>query len=426
MRSSFSSIPTLRHLDVRGKRIFLRIDVNVPVDPETMNIVDDRRIRIHSSTVKQLIDADAALAIASHQGRPGEAGFTTMEKHAELLSKYAGVEVKFIDDVCGPTARKAIESLKPGEALMLNNLRLASEEVIEATPEKQASTYLVQRLAPLFEAYVNDAFATAHRSQPSIVGFPLVLPSAAGPVMEKELLQLDDLMSEGRTPRVFVFGGARVYDLVKVIENLVAKGMADRILTTGLLANLVLLAKGVNIGLENLKYLEERGVLTLIPRIRHLLMKGAPIETPIDFKVLSNGEVREEVLGRISGKIMDVGPSTIDMYREFMKEAKAIVMKGPAGVIEDSRFRDGTVKLINEALLTRACITIAGGHLSQFVNEEEAAAGKVHVTTGANAFLLALSGEALPGVEILKLSARMFLGWCWRWPLDTFASQAMR
>lgn len=411
MKGSFSSIPTLRHLDFRDRKVFLRIDVNSPIDPETMSIVDDRRIRIHSSTVKQLIDAGAAIVVASHQGRPGEAGFTTMEKHVELLSKYAGIEVKFIDDVCGPTAREAIKFLKPGEVLMLNNLRLASEEVIEATPEKQASTYLVQRLAPLLEAYVNDAFATAHRSQPSIVGFPLVLPSVAGPVMEKELLQLDKLMSQGKAPRVFVFGGARVYDLVKVIENLVAKGMADRILTTGLLANLVLLAKGVNIGLKNLRYLEERGVLTLVPRIRHLLMRGAPIETPIDFKVLSNGEVGEEALGRISGRIMDVGSSTIDMYREFMKEAKAIVMKGPAGVIEDSRFRDGTIKLINEALSTRANTIIAGGHLSQFVSEERAAAGNIHVTTGANAFLLALSGEALPGVEILKLSARMFLGW---------------
>ncbi len=411
MRSSFSSVPTLKHLEVSSRKVFLRVDVNVPIDPETMNVIDDRRIRMHSSTVKQLIDAGAALAIASHQGRPGEAGFTTMEKHAELLSKYVGVEVKFVDDVCGPAAREAIKSLKPGEALMLNNLRLFSEEVIEATPEKQASTYLVQRLAPLFEAYVNDAFATAHRSQPSIVGFPLVLPSAAGPLMERELLNLDKLMTQGLSPRVFVFGGARVYDLVKVVENLVAKALADRILTTGLLANLVLLAKGVNIGLENLKYLEERGMLTLVPRIRHLLMRGAPIETPIDFKVLSNGGVREEALGRTYGRIMDIGPSTIDMYREFMRESKAIVMKGPAGVIEDSRFRDGTVRLINEALSTKAHVIIAGGHLSQFISEEKAAAGNIHVTTGANALLLALSGEALPGVEVLKLSARMFLGW---------------
>ncbi len=403
-------IPTLRDVDVSGKRIFMRIDINVPVDPETREILDDRRIRVHAKTVKEVLDKyNPAIVLGSHQGRPGEPDFITLEKHAERLSKYLGVEVKFIDDVIGPAAREAIRNLKPGEVLLLDNLRLVSEEIIEATPEKQSYTIFVRRLAPLFDAYINDAFATAHRSQPSIVGFPLVLPSAAGPLFEKEINALRRAFESFESPRIFVLGGTKVRDMLRVIENLVANKMADRILTTGLVAQTFLLAKGINLGVENMRFLEEKGILPLIPRARHILLSGAPIETPIDFKVKTKeNEIVSRGLGELDGLIVDIGENTTKMYSEFIKEAKIIVMRGPAGIIEYKEARRGTLNLLEAAYESKGFILIGGGHLASLVDESRINE-KIHVSTGGNALLLFLSGEVLPAFKALELSAEMFL-----------------
>lgn len=404
------SIPTLRDIDITRKKVFMRIDINVPLDPDTKEIVDDRRIRIHAKIIKEIVDKyNPALVLGSHQGRPGEQDFTTLENHAELLRKYSGLDIKFIDDVIGPKARESIKDLKNGEVLLLDNLRLVSEEVIEATPEKQSYTIFVRRLASLFDIYVNDAFATAHRSQPSIVGLPLVLPSAAGLLFEREINALKNVFEKYDPPRVFVLGGVKVRDMLRVIENLVVNKLADRILTTGLLAQVFLVAKGINIGSKNMSYLEEKGVLPLIPRARYILMKGAPIETPIDFKILVENRVENRSLGSIDGLIMDIGENTINMYSEFIKEAKVIIMRGPAGVIEDERFRNGTISLLNNSINSNAFVLIAGGHLGSMVSENMLS-NRVHVSTGGNALLLFLSGEELPALKALELSAKMFLG----------------
>ncbi len=405
-------IPTLKDFDITGRKIFLRIDINVPIDPDTGKILDDRRIRVHAETIRMLIEQyNAAVVVASHQGRPGEQDFGTLEKHAELLSEYTGLNIKFVPDVIGPTAREEIKKLKQGEVLLLDNLRLVSEEILEATPEKQSMTIMVKRLAPLFEAYVNDAFATAHRSQPSIVGFPLVLPSVAGPVFEKEVKALKRVFETMESPRIFILGGTKVRDLLRVIENLVINKAADRILTTGLVAQLFLVAKGVNIGKENMRFLEEKGILSLIPRARHILLMGAPIETPIDFKIVNeDGTIENASVAGIKGKIKDIGEATINMYKGFIKEAKVIVMRGPAGVIEDEKFRKGTKELLDAAVNSNAFVLIGGGHLASMVDPKHVN-DHVHVSTGGNALLLFLSGETLPALKALELSATMFLGW---------------
>lgn len=403
-------IPVLSDIEVRERKIFMRIDINVPIDSETKEIINDRRIRIHAKTIKEVLDKyNPAIVLGSHQGRPGEPDFTTLEKHAELLSKYIGQEVKFVDDVMGPAAREAIRNLKPGEILLLDNLRLVSEEVIEATPEKQAITIFVRRLAPLFDSYVNDAFATAHRSQPSIVGFPLVLPSAAGPLFEKEINALRRAFESFESPRIFVLGGTKVRDLLRVIENLVRYKMADRILTAGLLAQTFLVAKGINIGERNMRYLEEKGILPLIPRARHILLMGAPVETPIDFKIRTDEkEIKNVGIGEINGLIVDIGEATTKMYSEFIREAKIIVMRGPAGIIEDTASKIGTLRLLEAAYESRGFVLIGGGHLSSMVDESRIN-NKIHVSTGGNALLLFLSGETLPALKALELSAEMFM-----------------
>ncbi len=410
-------IPTIDDLDerfgVRGKRLLVRIDINSPVDPVSHKILDDSRIRAHVPTIRELVERGAAVVLVSHQGRPGEDDFVSLEEHASLLSKYSGLDVRFIDDVIGPAAREAIRSLRPGEVLLLDNVRLVSEEVIEAKPEKHANSVIVRKLAPLFDAYVNDAFATAHRSQPSVVGFPLRLPSAVGRVFERELSAISKLYDENLSPKVFVLGGGKVHDTLRIIEHLTANRVADRILTTGLVAELFLVAKGVNIGDENRKLLERKGLLGLVPRARRLLLRGAPVETPVDFVTLaSDGSVKVEPLGRISGVIRDIGPETVKMYGELISEASIVVLRGPAGVIEDERFREGTRKLLEAALASKAFVLVGGGHLGAIAAELGIAAGdKLHISTGGGALLLLLAGEELPAIVALRESARKFFGW---------------
>ncbi len=407
---SIPKLPTLNDININGKKVFMRIDINVPIDPDTGDIIDDRRIRIHAKYIREIMEKhNPALVLGSHQGRPGSPDFTTLEKHSELLSKYTGLNIQFVNDVIGPTALKAIKELKPGEVILLDNLRLASEETLEAPPEVHATSIFAKRIASSVDIYVNDAFATSHRSQPSIVGLPLLLPSAIGPLFEKEVNALQKIISDSESPRIYVLGGKKVAEHIRVIENLVRNRMADRILTCGLLGILFLAAKGVNIGVENYKLLEESGLIPLIPRARHLLLRGAPIETPVDFKVRINGNTENVYLGQLKGQIVDIGENTSEIYSELIKEAKTVVMRGPAGVIEVEEYRKGTLKLLNAAINSKAFVLIAGGHLGAMVSDE--LEGRVYVSTGGNSLLLFLSGEDLPAFKALELSAKMFLGW---------------
>jgi len=405
-------LPTIRDVEVREKKVFMRIDINVPIDPDTGEVIDDRRIKAHARYIKEVVEEfKPALVLGSHQGRPGSLDFTTLEKHHELLQKYTGLEIKFVSDVIGPTALSSIKSLKPGEVLLLDNLRLVSEEVLEAPPERHATSIFAKRLSSVIDVYVNDAFATAHRSQPSIVGLPLLVPSAIGPLFEKEVSALQRVVSGLEAPRVYVLGGKKVYEHLRVIDNLMRNKLADRILTCGLLGLLFLAAKGVDIGKENYKLLEEGGLLPFIPRARHLLLRGAPVETPVDFKVRVESGIETAYIGKIRGTVVDIGEQTAEIYSELIKEARTIVMRGPAGVIELEECRKGTQKLIDAAAKSKGFVLIAGGHLTALVPRELENSDRVHVSTAGNSLLLFLSGEELPAFKALELSAKMFLGW---------------
>ena len=406
-------IATLEDLDQRygleGKKILLRIDINSPIDPITGNILDDTRIKAHATTIRELIERRTAIVLVSHQGRPGTEDFVSLEKHAELLSKHLGTDIVFIEDIMGPYARQKIRELKPGQVLLLDNIRLMSEEIIEAVPEKHAKTILVRRLSSLFDMYINDAFATAHRSQPSIVGFPLLLPSAAGRVFEREVRALAKIYDPEISPRIFILGGGKVHDTVRIIEYLTSKRLADRILTTGLVAELFLVAKNINIGEQNKKILEAKGILSLVPRARRILLRGGPIETPVDFVTEYDNNVLIESVGNIKGIIKDIGPETVKMYTEFISEANLVIMRGPAGVIEDKRFRKGSRALVNAALKSNAYLIIGGGHLNTIVAELGGEKReKMHISTAGGALLLFLAGEELPALRALHISYKKF------------------
>ncbi|MEM0320473.1 MAG: phosphoglycerate kinase, partial [Candidatus Nezhaarchaeales archaeon] len=198
---------TLDDVYLESKRVLVRVDINSPIGPGG-RILDENRIKEASITLREL--KDSKVVVMSHQGRPGKSDFVSLEKHAAILEKYVGRSVKFIDDLMGPAARSEILKLEDGDILLLENTRLYSEEVIEAPIEDCAKTFLVQKLSPLFDLFVNDAFPAAHRSQPSLVGFAYVLPSAAGRLVERELKALREIAPRLKRPIVYILGGAEV------------------------------------------------------------------------------------------------------------------------------------------------------------------------------------------------------------------------
>ncbi|BFH74374.1 phosphoglycerate kinase [Sulfurisphaera javensis] len=400
------NIPVIEDLDINNKKVLLRIDINSPVDRKTGKLLDDSRIKAHAETVKELLDRGNSLVIISHQGRPGDDDFISLEEHSKILSKYVGKEIEFVDDVIGPYARERISKLGKGEAILLENVRIVSEELIEAPPQQQSKTFLVKKLAPLVDYYVNDAFATAHRSQPSLVGFPLVKPSAAGRIMEKEVSALSKIFNKEDSPKVFVLGGSKVSDTLKIIEHLSKNRVADRILTGGLVAELFAVAKGINLGKTNMQVLESKGLLSLVPRARKILLSGAPLEIPVDFIVEKpNGELSSEPENNVTGTIKDIGPTTVEIYSSFIKEAKVITLRGPMGVIEDERFRVGTKSLLKASIESPGYVIIGGGHMISMLDKDvEINPNKIHVSTGGGALLLFLAGDKLPALEALHMS----------------------
>jgi phosphoglycerate kinase (EC 2.7.2.3) len=286
---------------------------------------------------------------------------------------------------------------------MLQNLRLISEETVEGPIEAQKDTFIVKTLAPLVDVYVNDAFATAHRSQPSLVGFPLVLPSAAGRVMEKEISALSKIFNEPDRPKVFVLGGGKVPDSLKIIENLVKKKVADKILTGGLLAEVLALAQGYQLSKENLKVIEDKGLLSQVQRAKELmpLIKDY-VEIPIDFRTEEDGKVNDYPINDVHGVIKDIGERTIMKYSQEIQEAKVVVLRGPMGVIEDERFKQGSAKILKEALESKAFVIVGGGHMISVLGGMKTDPKKVHISTGGGALLLFLAGDKLPALVALS------------------------
>jgi phosphoglycerate kinase len=408
MSLKIPKILTMDSFNFSNKYVLVRIDINSPIDPDSKVILDDARFREHAKTIRELIEDEARITLASHQGRPGDPDFTSLNGHADLLSSILGVNVKFIDDVCGPAAREAIRKLNPSEVLLLENVRFQSEELLERKPELQAKTYLVSKLTPLFNYFILDAFATAHRSQPSIVGFPLTLTSCAGRVMEAEVEALRKIY-EGREGKIFILGGSKVRDSVKIIENLLVNNVAEKILLTGLLALMFLYAKDVKLNDQVIETIKEKGLIGEVSKARELLRKyGEYIRMPIDGAVEVEGGRVEGDIESLKGRIMDIGAKTINLYREEIRNAKIIIIRGPAGVIEKDEFRVGSEEIVREAIKSGAYIIFGGGHMRAVVDNITTSFNG-HMSTGGGALLTFLSGEPLPGLEALAASAQKYL-----------------
>ena len=399
---------TIDDFDVEGKTVLVRVDINAPVDPGTGIILDDTRLKLHAQTIKELSTKGAKVVLLAHQSRPGKNDFTTLSQHADALSDLLNLRVKYVDSLFSSAAIKAIENLENHDILLLENARFFSEESLKRSPEEQSKTLLVKNLSPLIDYFVNDAFAAAHRSQASLVGFTVNTPSAAGRVMEKELTVIQDALDNVEHPCVFLLGGMKPEDSIEVMENVLSNGTADSILTTGIVGNIVLWASGADIGQVNRDFIVSKGYEDMVERSKELIERfGDKVKYPIDAACEIDGERVDVDVGEIPNEaIFDIGVKTIDFYAKEIRDAKYIFANGPAGVFEDPKFSMGTEDLINAMATSEGFTLIGGGHIAAATAGLGLEDQMSHLSSGGGACISMLAGKKLAAVEALKNSKK--------------------
>ena len=408
-------IKTIDDFEVKGKTVLCRVDINQPVDRATGKLKSINRIQACVPTIRELSEKGARVVLMAHQGSDIEyKNYYTTRPHADVLSSLLGFEVKWIEDVCGPTAREAIKTLKDGEVLLLDNVRFVAEEqtLFETklclSHEEQAKTQAVAKLAPLGDFYVCDAFAAAHRDQPTLCGFEQLLPSAMGRLFEKEYCTVSGLMEEPKRPCVFVLGGAKIADAFQMMKTVLSKGSADLVLTGGLVANIFLASQGVQIGKGSLDFIMKSNYGQFIDVAKELYAQfGEKIVLPEDLAWVCDDKRCEAEIGSIPENIgaVDIGSKTAGRYREEILKASTVFVNGPAGVFEQEASELGT-KEIWRALADTKAFTVLGGGDSITATEKYKLTDKIgYICTGGGALIRFLSGEELPVVKALRHGA---------------------
>ncbi|HSV50245.1 MAG TPA: phosphoglycerate kinase [Candidatus Acidoferrales bacterium] len=397
---------TLDDFDVKNKTVLIRVDFNSEIDPDTKKVTSDVRIRAHAqTTLKELQEKGAKTVILAHQGRKGDPDYTPLKEHAQHLEKIMRTPVKYVDDLFGDKAKIAIKTLKPGEILVLENVRSWDSETKSGTPETQSKTALVQNLAPLADLFVSDAFSAAHRGHVSMVGFTAVLPSAAGRIMQRELTSLSKALEKPEHPCVYVMGGAKADDSLEISRYVLGNGIADYVLVGGVTAQLFLAAKGVNLGVPAMDFLAQKELTQFLPGIKTLTDQfGDKIQTPTDLALNIYGDRSEITLDQLPTNypIFDLGHKTVENYTKIITTAKAIVVSGPMGVYENPQFNYGT-KTILTAIADSKAFSLAGGGNTIAAIQEYGLTKKIgYISTAGGALIEFLMGKKLPGVVALE------------------------
>lgn len=384
---------TVRDINLKGKRVLMRVDFNVPV--EKGEITDDTRIQAALPTIQYVLEQGASLVLMSHFGRPkgGPDPKYSLAPVAKRLGELLDKPVQMAPDVVGDEVEAMAKAMKPGDVMLLENTRFYEGET------KNAADF-VAKLAALGEIYVNDAFGSAHRAHASTVGVAEKMPAVAGFLIEKEIQYLGQATGDAERPYVVILGGAKVSDKIAVIENMLTK--ADLVLIGGGMANTFLKAKGLEMG----DSLVEDDALDTAKAL--MAQAGNKLVLPVDAMVASafDNEADRKVVSvdavEPGWRILDIGPKTVDLFRGKLATAKTVVWNGPMGVFEMPNFAQGTFAIARALADLDAVTIIGGGDSAAAVNQAGVADMVSHVSTGGGASLEFLEGKVLPGVAALN------------------------
>ena len=388
---------TIEKVDLKGKRVFIRADFNVPID-ENGNITDDTRIRSTLPTINYALDAGAKVILASHLGRPKgkPSPKFSLEPVAKRLNRLLNKDVQFAKDCCGPDVERQVAGMRPGDVLLLENLRFHAEE------EKNEETF-AKALAALTDVYVNDAFGTAHRAHASTYGITKHVPySVAGFLMQKEITYLQKTVANPVRPFVAILGGAKVSGKIGVIENL--KDKCDKIIVGGAMAFTFIKARGREVG----NSLVEQDMLDVAQRTRKGLREsGVKFYMPVDFvvaenmndgattKIVTSQEIPQGWVG------LDIGPATTRLFAEAIQDAKTIIWNGPMGMFEKDAYSRGTFAIARAVADAYATTIVGGGDTDVAVHKAGVSDSITFISTGGGASLELLEGKELPGLAAL-------------------------
>ena len=383
---------TIKDIDLKGKRVFMRVDFNVPMADG--KVTDDKRIRAALPSIKYVLEQGASLLLASHLGRPkgGPDPEFSLRAASEVLATLLGIPVQMAPDCVGPEVEALAKALKPGEVLMLENTRFHAGE-------EKNDLDLAKQMASLAEVYVNDAFGSAHRAHSSTEGIARFLPAVSGFLMEQELEYLGKAVANPEHPYIAILGGAKISDKILVVETLLSK--CDKLIIGGGMANTFLAAQGLNMQ-DSL--VEESSLETA----KHILAKSAdklvlPVDAVIADKFDAEANTQTVDVDKIPAgwRMLDVGPKTLELYKRELDGAKLIVWNGPVGVFEMPKFAEGTFALARMLAESKAITVIGGGDSASAVKKAGVAKQMTHVSTGGGASLEFLEGKELPGVAAL-------------------------
>lgn len=378
-------LKTLKQVDVKNKRVLVRVDFNIPLKKK------EKLAKIESviPTLKYLIKKKSKIILITHLGRPnGEfVDDLRLDFVAKEVGKFLKKKIQKLDGVVGKKIQEAVKKMKPGDIVMLENIRFYPEE-------EKNSPKLAKELANLGDIFVNDAFAVSHRKHVSTVGVAKYLPSVAGFLFQQEVRELNRVLCEPEHPLVVIIGGVKVSTKIKVIEKFLKK--ADKLLIGGALPNTIFAAKGIDMG----KSFVEREMFKVVEKLD---LKDPKLQLPNDF-ICQNGEISIRTINAIreNEAVFDMGPRTVEMFCESIKQAKTIVWNGPLGVIEKKPFDKGTEVIAKAIVESEAYSIIGGGDLGAFIRKLGLEKKFNYVSTGGGAMLEYLVNETLPGIEALK------------------------
>lgn len=397
---------TLDDVDLVGKRVLIRVDMNCSVDPETKQITDISRIEAIQETLQEL--QRSKVVLMAHQGRPGSDDFISLEQHTEVL-KNLGFNTSFVDDIFGQKAKEAISQVKDGEILVLQNVRYFEGELKNAPALEVAQESLVQELYPLFDIFVNDAFGAAHRSQASLVGFTTVLPSVAGRLVEKEIRTLIAATATEQHPWTLVLGGSKVEDKVKILSRLMSTDRVDHAVLGGLIGTLFLIAAEK---IPETYSTPIKGFESAIETARELLKEYPDVLVlPEDAAVEHDNTRHDCSFSEMNNDpFLDIGPATTTKYVKLITESAVVFANGPMGYFEKEAFAKGTSDILDAIADCKGITVVGGGHMGAMAKKMSLDDRITHISTGGGATINFLTGKKLDLVVALESAAKRMDG----------------